>query len=70
VKRSNYQVDADYLDFGASSQIYCRYDFLELETLGPKVVLSPGEETLHVEEWQAYKAGEYPAEAGKLLKKF
>ena len=61
VKRSTYLQGGNYLDRGASSQIYCNKDFLELETLSPLVVLKSGEETVHIEHWEVYSGGEWPA---------
>lgn len=54
VKQAAYQPDATYLDMGSSSECYARYDFLELETLGPRVVLEPGQSVSHQEVWQLF----------------
>jgi hypothetical protein len=40
-----------YPDMDASLQCYSCGDFIELETLGPLVTLSPGESTAHRETW-------------------
>ncbi len=37
---------------GCSSECYCNDQFLELETLGPKTKLNPGESVSHVEIWE------------------
>ena len=55
VKRAVQIEVADYVDFGASAQCYCNADFIELETLGPLVRLSPGRTTNHVETWELHR---------------
>jgi hypothetical protein len=40
-----------YPDFGCNFEVFTNSDFLELETLGPKVTLRPGESTVHTERW-------------------
>ncbi|MCJ7715949.1 MAG: hypothetical protein MUO54_05455, partial [Anaerolineales bacterium] len=62
VKTVAYHDGAHYLDRGASSQIYCSPDFIELETLGPVLSLKPGESVDHQETWQIYTEGNWPAE--------
>ncbi len=62
VKRSEYQKGANYLDRGASSQIYCNPDLIELETLGPVTNLKPGDSIEHQEIWQIYPRGNWPPE--------
>ncbi len=43
---------------------YCNPQFLELETLGPRTILSPGETLQHREIWQLYDhVGFEPSEA-------
>ncbi len=54
VKRAAYQVQADYFDFGSSSECYCNAEFLELETLGPRTTLAPAQHVTHRETWQLY----------------
>jgi hypothetical protein len=51
VKRATYLPDADYFDRGSSSECYCNPRFLELETLGPRTTLAPGELVTHRETW-------------------
>ena len=70
VKRAAYDREAEYLDRGASSQIYCGSDFIELETLGPVGTLSPGEFTDHQEIWEIYSEGDWPGEIKQLYKTF
>lgn len=62
VKRSEFQKGANYLDRGASSQIYCNQDLIELETLGPVVNLKPGDSVEHQEIWQIYPRDNWPPE--------
>ncbi len=53
-KYAPYDPEARYLDRGASSQCYCNPDFLELETLGPEVVIAPGGSAVHREVWRVF----------------
>jgi hypothetical protein len=55
VKRADYNPQADYYDFGGSSQCYCDHRFIELETLAPIHTLAPGETASHIETWGLYK---------------
>ncbi len=52
VKFASYQAGAEYFDLGGSSQCYCNPRFLELETLGPKAIIEPGETATHREIWR------------------
>ena len=54
VKHAVYQPDAPYFDRGSSSECYCNPRFLELETLGPRTTLGPGESVTHRETWAIY----------------
>lgn len=54
VKSAKYQPDQAYYDMQSSSQCYCNHYFMELETLGPRTVLNPGDSTSHEEEWQVF----------------
>jgi hypothetical protein len=54
VKKASYLPGAHYLDIGSSSQCYCDRDFLELETLGPRATIAPGESITHREVWELY----------------
>lgn len=51
LKQADYQPGADYFDRGSSSECYCNPRFLELETLGPRTTLAPGESVTHRERW-------------------
>ena len=54
VKSAEYQPDVVYYDQGSSSECYCNPRFLELETLGPRTIISPGEVVTHRETWALY----------------
>ena len=56
VKRAEYQPDAVYFDQGSSSECYCNPRFLELETLGPRTVISSGDLVMHRETWAHFTA--------------
>jgi hypothetical protein len=60
VKRTAYNVNAEYYDFGSSSECYCNDHFLELETLAPISKLAPGESVTHTETWELYADVEFP----------
>jgi hypothetical protein len=62
VKEAPYIADAAYFDFGSSSECYCGQAFIELETLGPRVTLQPGESTTHREIWALYADVELTAD--------
>ena len=62
VKKTVYQPDADYFDYGSSSECYCGEAFIELETLGPRVTLQPGESTTHREVWSLHADVEITAD--------
>ena len=70
VKKTVYERSAKYLDRGASSQIYCNPDVIELETLGPVVILTPGDSVVHQETWQIYPDGKWPLEIKELFSLF
>jgi hypothetical protein len=54
VKHTAYRPGAAYFDRGSSSECYCNPRFLELETLGPRTALAPGESVTHRETWAIY----------------
>jgi hypothetical protein len=45
---------ATYPDFGCNFEVFTNADFLELETLGPKVHLQPNESATHKETWSLH----------------
>ena len=70
VKQAAYHPDADYFDRGSSSECYCNPRFLELETLGPRTLLAPGEAVSHREAWvvrAGVAAQDLPDKIGELL---
>lgn len=67
VKRADYDQRAEYPDLGASSEIYCSPEVIELETLGPLVELQPDAIVTHREEWQMYAQGGWAEEVQNLL---
>lgn len=52
IKYAVHDPDAEYYDYGSSSQCYANARFLELETLGPRVALAPGHTLRHLEVWR------------------
>ena len=54
IKYAKYSAESQYFDFNTSSQIYCDWRFLELETLGPRTILAPGENVNHCEHWEIF----------------
>ena len=52
IKRAEYDSQKWYYDRQSSSQCYCNSDFLELETLGPRETIEPGQTISHREIWQ------------------
>ena len=54
IKEAAYQKDAEYYDFGSSSECYSDYRFLELETLGPRTTLAPDASVSHQEVWRLF----------------
>lgn len=61
VKKVDYMETAVYLDYGASTQVYCNPDFLEMETLGPETTIEPGATAVHRETWQLFTNIKKPA---------
>ena len=55
VKRAAYEANAEYFDFGSSSESYCDHRFIELETLAPIRTIAPGETASHIETWELYR---------------
>ena len=60
VKRADYDVQAEYYDFGSSSECYCNSRFLELETFAPIGKLAPGESAMYTEIWELYRDVDFP----------
>jgi len=55
VKRAAVTRAAPYPDFGCNFEVFTNPDFLELESLGPKVRLAPGESAIHTETWTLFR---------------
>jgi hypothetical protein len=62
VKHAPFRQEAVYFDRGSSSQCYCNSRFLELETLGPRTELAPGESVIHRETWAVYGGVQFHAD--------
>lgn len=60
VKRAAFDAQAEYYDFGSSSECYCNGRFLELETLAPIGRLAPGASVTHTETWELYADVDFP----------
>lgn len=54
IKEATSPPDGDYYDFGSSSECYCDERVLELETLGPRITLAPGDLVTHREVWHLF----------------
>ncbi len=64
VKKAGYDPGEDYYDFGSSSECYCCNRFLELETLGGRTTLLPGQSVSHTETWELHALPDFqPDEA-------
>src|SRR6202011_6346708 len=55
VKRALATPGAKYPDFGCNFEVFTNPEFLELESLGPKVRLAPGESTAYKEIWTLFR---------------
>jgi hypothetical protein len=55
VKRAPVTPGARYPDFGCNFEVFTNPEFLELESLGPKVQLCSGESTIHTEIWTLFQ---------------
>jgi hypothetical protein len=53
IKRFDHLIDAEYPDNGCSIECFTCNFMLEIETLSPLYILAPGEEIIHIEEWEA-----------------
>lgn len=60
IKRTKADKSAKYPDFGSSYEMFVSDAFLEIETLGPLVRLSPGQKVEHVETWTLHKGVSLP----------
>ncbi len=55
VKCFDHFIDGEYPDNGCSVEVYTCSAMLEAESLSPLYLLAPGDEILHVEEWNAFE---------------
>ena len=55
VKNAPASAGAAYPDFGCNFEVFTNPEFLELETLGPKVQLEAGGSTSHTERWTLFR---------------
>jgi hypothetical protein len=62
IKRAAFNSQAEYYDFGSSSECYCNSQFIELETLAPISKMAPGESVTHTETWELYADVDFPAD--------
>jgi hypothetical protein len=60
VKHARYDAQAQYFDFGSSSECYLNDRFVELETLAPITTIAPGGVTSHVETWNLFNDVDRP----------
>lgn len=58
VKRFSRPSDGSYPDMGCNVEVYVNDRHVELETLGPQVILEPGGSTQHVESWELVSLSE------------
>jgi hypothetical protein len=63
IKRSSWIEGATYPDFGCNNELFTEGDYLEMETLGPLSLLTPGGAADHVEWWGLYPREPDMAEA-------
>jgi len=55
VKRFEYDLYADYPDWGCAVELFTNDQILEVETLGPLAILEPGETVEHEEQWYLFR---------------
>lgn len=55
LKRTTIVPGAQYPDFGCNFELFTNSEFLELETLGPVVMLHPGQSIQHTEDWWLFQ---------------
>ena len=60
VKHAEYNAQAEYYDFGSSSESYCNDQFLELETIAPIITIAPNATASHNETWDLYRGVDRP----------
>ncbi len=68
VKRFPFCADGEYFDYGCNFESFTRQDMLEVESLGAKATLKPGDQVSYPETWYLLKGVTPPeddAECGK-----
>jgi len=55
VKRFVHENRADYPDYGVNTEVYVEGAFQEVELLGPRRVVWPGESMALAEEWNLFE---------------
>jgi hypothetical protein len=67
-KTTDVQTGVSYPDNNCSSEMYCNHKFVELESLGPLIRLSPGASVHHMETWDVFfKPDTFPEEVREAL---
>jgi hypothetical protein len=61
IKTFPYEAGKEYPDRGSSAELFTNGEILEVETLGPLVVLQPGQSVDHTEEWFLFDGVPSPA---------
>lgn len=67
VKHADFDPRAAYFDRGSSSQVFCMPEFIELETVGQRTTLQPGESVSHREVWTIYPHIDFSPSAADAL---
>jgi hypothetical protein len=55
VKQFTYFADLPYPDLGSCVELFNRQEMAEVETLGPSLVIAPGETVEHIERWSLFR---------------
>jgi hypothetical protein len=54
IKKFDYNAQSLYPDYGCNNEVYINGAFLELETLGPLIILAAGKTAVHIERWELH----------------
>lgn len=66
VKRFQHDEKAEYPDYGVNNEVYVEGSFQELELLGPRRVVPPGESLSLTEEWELFENIEVESGPGQM----
>ena len=66
VKRFQHEEKAEYPDYGVNNEVYVEGSFQELELLGPRRVVAPGESLSLTEDWEIFENVEVESGPGQL----